>query len=54
MISHLNKRLVQAGNDIQQIVSFGTVEGFARALNWSTMALLPLVLGSSEEYGRIG
>jgi len=54
MISHLNKRLLQAGNDIQHIVSFGTVEGFARALNWSTMALLPLVLGSSEEYGRIG
>ncbi len=39
---------------IQQIFSFGTTEGIARGLNWGTMALLPLLLHSSEEYGRIG
>ena len=48
------QKLAQARNNIQQIASFGAVEGLARGLNWSTMALLPLLLGSSEEYGRVG
>ncbi|MHC4260542.1 MAG: lipopolysaccharide biosynthesis protein [Planctomycetota bacterium] len=54
MIFPGKQKLVHVGSSIQQIVSFGTVEGLARALNWSTMALLPLLLGSSEEYGRVG
>ncbi len=54
MMLLVKNRLARAGNDIQQIVSFGTVEGLSRALNWSTMALLPLLLRSTEEYGRVG
>ena len=54
MIVPGKQKLAQAGNEVQQIVSFGAAEGLARALNWSTMALLPLLLRSSEEYGRVG
>ena len=39
---------------LKQIVSFGAGEGIARGFNWATMAILPLLLTSSEEYGRVG
>lgn len=39
---------------VGQILSFGAVDGLARAINWGTMALLPLLLRSSEEYGLVG
>lgn len=39
---------------VKQIVSFGAGEGLARGFNWSVMALLPFLLSSSEEYGRVG
>ena len=46
--------LEQAGGVVQQIFSFGAGEGVARGLNWGLMALLPLLLSSTEEYGRVG
>ncbi len=39
---------------VKQIASFGAGEGLARGLNWGTMALLPLFLSNTEEYGRVG
>lgn len=48
------RKLSQAGNDVQKIVSFGAGETLARVLNWGLMALLPLLLTSTEEYGRVG
>ncbi len=39
---------------ISQILSFGAGEGIARGLNWLLMAILPVFLTSTEEYGRVG
>lgn len=39
---------------IRQVMSFGAGEGVARGLNWGMMALLPLFLNSTAEYGRVG
>ena len=47
-------RLGQYGGVAQQIVSFGAGEALARGLNWGLMALLPLLLTSTEEYGKVG
>ena len=40
--------------ELSRIASFGFGEGVARALNWGLLALLPLILHSSLEYGRVG
>lgn len=39
---------------VQQILSFGAGEGIARGLNWGMMAILPFLLDSTTEYGRVG
>jgi len=39
---------------VGQILSFGAGEGLARGLNWGMMAMLPLLLNNTEEYGRVG
>lgn len=39
---------------IHQIFSFGAGEGVARGLNWLLMAILPVFLASTEDYGRVG
>ena len=50
----VKQKMRQPSAVLQQIVSFGAGEGIARGFNWATMALLPLLLTSSEEYGRVG
>ena len=54
MIGPREQKLWQAESAVYKIVSFGTAEALARGLNWGIMALLPLFLSSTEEYGRIG
>ena len=39
--------------EARKLASFGAIEGSARALNWTMMAVLPLLL-SKGDYGKIG
>lgn len=54
MLTLINKFLSRRLNVVRQILSFGAIDGTARAINWATMAVLPLLLASSEQYGQVG